>query len=181
VKSAILSAATVGPVEPNWQTLPPASSRSLSGGAASGEQVAKDSAIPPDPIAFACDPVAQPIWLTSGHQDTLATSPIAKADFVKLFADQNASPPSGDILQALSTATEDAPLIGSKPADSPEGWLAEAQQLAGTAQSTDELSRVIELCQRALNAGAAVESATVLRRLAAWAHNRRGELFTGTS
>jgi tetratricopeptide (TPR) repeat protein len=68
------------------------------------------------------------------------------------------------------------PMVISDYSDSPEGWFAQAQQLAQTAESIDELAKIIELCQQALAQAPPTELAGPLRRLAGWAHNRCGEL-----
>jgi tetratricopeptide (TPR) repeat protein len=169
VKTAILTATPIGHTERSWPDLPASDNPRPPGIRDSTPRVAVESALSPDPLS-------QPIWLTSSDQDTLATSPVAQAEFVQLFSDQNSQRPPSDLLQSLSAAADAAPLLMTKHADSPEGWLAEAQQSARLAKSTEDFSGVIDLCQRAIDAGPDVESATALRRLAAWAHNRRGEL-----
>jgi tetratricopeptide (TPR) repeat protein len=60
--------------------------------------------------------------------------------------------------------------------ESPEGWFAQAQQRAQTASSIEDMSTIIELCQRALAEAPPAELAGPLRRLAGWAHNRCGEI-----
>lgn len=62
------------------------------------------------------------------------------------------------------------------PADSPESSLARAQEIASHAASIDELSQVIELCDRGLLPKPSGRTLLSLQRLAAWAHNRRGEI-----
>ncbi|MCC7474175.1 MAG: tetratricopeptide repeat protein [Pirellulales bacterium] len=91
---------------------------------------------------------------------------------------QEASSPSGG---AAPVRTPSAPLaeietIISDCSDTPEGWLAEAQELATRAESLEELASVISLCERGLRGSSTVGAMTSLRRLSAWAHNRRGEL-----
>jgi tetratricopeptide (TPR) repeat protein len=73
--------------------------------------------------------------------------------------------------------TDEELLVISDFGESSKDWLAQAQSLARTAESIDDLSAVVNFCQRGLAEGPAVELAGPLRRLAAWAHNRRGELF----
>jgi tetratricopeptide (TPR) repeat protein len=90
-----------------------------------------------------------------------ATSRIAAAPSAVL-----SSPP-----QRLTRPESTAPAALS-PADCYE----RAQRVAETAQSADELSRVVELCQQALVAHPQKEMATRLRSLGAWARNRHGEL-----
>ena len=69
------------------------------------------------------------------------------------------------------------PLIISDYSDSPEGNLAQAQQRATSAKTAADLSVIADICQRGLASGPPPEIATPLRRLAAWAHNRRGEFL----
>ena len=67
-------------------------------------------------------------------------------------------------------------MVVSDQADSPENCYARAQELPQAALSQDQLANVIVVCQRGLAGGAVPELALALRRLAAWSHNRRGEL-----
>lgn len=62
-------------------------------------------------------------------------------------------------------------------ADTPESCLAKAQDAASHAASTDDLARVIDLCDRGLQAKPTAKTLQSLQRLAAWAHNRRGEIL----
>lgn len=64
--------------------------------------------------------------------------------------------------------------------DTPEGWLEQAQDAAKTAASLEQLSTVITLCDRGLQRTPSSELLGSLRRLSAWAHNRRGELLADT-
>jgi tetratricopeptide (TPR) repeat protein len=64
----------------------------------------------------------------------------------------------------------------SDSSESAESWLAQAQQSAGEANSMQDLAAVIQLCDRGVQAHPSAKLAMSLRRLAAWAHNRRGEL-----
>jgi tetratricopeptide (TPR) repeat protein len=78
---------------------------------------------------------------------------------------------------AAHTDEDLVPLVISDFGESPKDWLAQAQSLAQTAESIADLSSVINHCQRGLAEGPPGELAGPLRRLAAWAHNRRGELL----
>jgi tetratricopeptide (TPR) repeat protein len=69
------------------------------------------------------------------------------------------------------------PVIVSDYVDTPDGWYAQAERLAHSAETLDDLSAVYGICQQGLQSGPAPESSQALRRLAAWAHNRRGELL----
>lgn len=89
--------------------------------------------------------------------------------------------PSGDGAEIVSARP--APIepdmtsvVVSEYVDTAEGWQARAQQSAQVAQTSDDLSAVIQDCRRAIQAGADVEIARRVNRLAAWAYNRRGEL-----
>jgi tetratricopeptide (TPR) repeat protein len=53
-----------------------------------------------------------------------------------------------------------------------------AQQSAGSAKSLEDLAEVIEQCRHGLAGLPAGELADSLRSLAAWAHNRRGEILS---
>jgi tetratricopeptide (TPR) repeat protein len=70
-----------------------------------------------------------------------------------------------------------SPAILSDIVDFPESWLEQAQQAALSAETIDGLTTVAELCGRGLRGEPEQECAKSLRSLAAWAHNRRGELL----
>jgi tetratricopeptide (TPR) repeat protein len=110
---------------------------------------------PPDPARFAPTPLVQPAWLAS---DARPLPPIDRASF------------NQPIVPADS-----APIIATDLGDSPQELLNGAQQAASTARTPAELSAVAALCERGLASKPNVEVATSLRRLAAWAHNLRGE------
>jgi tetratricopeptide (TPR) repeat protein len=125
---------------------------------------AGDFAEPPNPVEFGATPLAQPAWLAADARPAPPDSPVGQASF-----DQ---PIAGRI------NTDSSSFVISDLGDSPEGSLAQAQHAASTAHTLDDLSAVASACQRGLAANPSVEIATSLRRLAAWAHNRRGELLT---
>jgi len=86
-------------------------------------------------------------------------------------------PADADDLHSEATNAHVSPVLLSHYFDSPEGWLGQAQDAAKSADSLDELTLVIGLCQRGINHKPAEDVAGQLRRLAAWAHNRRGEML----
>jgi tetratricopeptide (TPR) repeat protein len=90
----------------------------------------------------------------------IAASPIAAPSAVP-------TPPPQRLTRPESTA---------RAALSPADCYERAQRVAVTAQSADELSRVVEICQQGLAAHPQKEMATRLRSLGAWARNRHGEL-----
>lgn len=59
---------------------------------------------------------------------------------------------------------------------SPAGLLMQAHQLAATARTDDEFSKIYSLCQQVPARTATAEEAAFGRQLAAWALNRRGQL-----
>lgn len=59
---------------------------------------------------------------------------------------------------------------------SPAGLLMQAHQLAATARTEDEFSKIYSLCQQVPARTATAEEAAFGRQLAAWALNRRGQL-----
>ena len=69
------------------------------------------------------------------------------------------------------------PVILSEYVNTADGWRADAEQAALEARSIDELSGVLSLCRQGLASDPSVETVDALRRLAAWAHNRRGEML----
>jgi tetratricopeptide (TPR) repeat protein len=81
--------------------------------------------------------------------------------------------------EPADSATLDAvsPLVISDRDESPQDWLTQAQRLAQSAESIEDLSAIVNLCQRGLANGPADELTGPLERMAAWAHNRRGEML----
>jgi tetratricopeptide (TPR) repeat protein len=69
------------------------------------------------------------------------------------------------------------PVIVSDYVDTSDGWLTKAETAAHSAQTIDELAGVISFCEKGLQAKPVREIDFALRRLAAWAHTRRGELL----
>ncbi|MEX2317970.1 MAG: tetratricopeptide repeat protein, partial [Pirellulales bacterium] len=93
------------------------------------------------------------------------------------FEDQQ--PPFGPVSasKVAQNVPSALPVIVSDYVDSPEGWYAQAERLAHSAASLDDLSAVAGICKQGLQAGPTKDSDLSLRRMAAWAHNRRGELL----
>jgi len=69
----------------------------------------------------------------------------------------------------------DEPGIISDYANAPSSWLADAQETARTARTIDEFDAVVRLCQRVIDANPGENLVSFARKLAAWAHNRKGE------
>lgn len=161
---------------------------------------------PPDPLQFAPHSIAQPSWLAAtrgGATRPVAkagavtfTRPVIHDPFETTAhraggpAPAASGPVLGEPAPSVTTAvvpientalanagSGDEPLVISDLDDPALELLAQAQGLAQTAASMDEHAAIISLCQRGLAAGPPDEVAQPLRRLAAWAHNRRGELL----
>lgn len=161
---------------------------------------------PPDPLQFAPHSVAQPNWLalSSGGTARTGQKPAAVAFTRPLIHDPfeatagtsqgtlnvvsgpalgapgqlpttAVDSPQSEILANLASSEE--PLVISDLDDPSQDVLAQAQGLAQAAESIGEQTDIISLCQRGLAMGPPDEVAQPLRRLAAWAHNRRGELL----
>jgi tetratricopeptide (TPR) repeat protein len=77
----------------------------------------------------------------------------------------------------LSSFGDMLPVIVSDYVDTADGWCAEAERAAEGAKTIDDFSAVIELCQQGLRNEPSMETASRIRRLAAWSHNRRGEIL----
>jgi tetratricopeptide (TPR) repeat protein len=195
VKAAILSADPFELPQVPWNELPTnetwqervAASRAMIDSPAAGH-----FGQPPDPVDFAAQPLHQPGWLApSRAAEVRPLPPIGQA----VTADQTmhdpfelpshalagpalgaAAPLSQTVLQCGPGSAETNTVIISDYAQSADDCLAEAQRLAQSAESVDELSDIADHCQRGLAEAPPDEIASALRRLAAWAHNRRGEL-----
>jgi tetratricopeptide (TPR) repeat protein len=88
--------------------------------------------------------------------------------------------PTGSTIRITSgaePAPDSEPDFISDYSDSPSGWLVEAQELARTAQTTEQLAAVTRLCNRVISANPQDKLAPFSHKLAAWAHNRSGELL----
>jgi tetratricopeptide (TPR) repeat protein len=144
---------------------------------------------PPDAIRFPPKPLTQPTWL-SPKSNVLNTSvlnnPFDDAGVAQSVAltfvpgAEHCTPIASafDVdLTQLTTAVPDAsPEIAPNCPDTAENWQEEAQHAASTADSPDDLSAVIQLCDRGMRSTPDDTVSKSLRRLSAWAHNRRGEL-----
>ena len=62
------------------------------------------------------------------------------------------------------------------PPDRPDDLVARAEKLSKTAKTGEQYGEVIALCEQALADGATQKWETYANKLAAWAHNRRGEV-----
>jgi tetratricopeptide (TPR) repeat protein len=139
-------------------------------------------------------PLPEPVDQALAGESPIHSTPeeaVASQDPFDIAASVPAEPPAtarldvGATTPAISSGVprpapadvDPMPLVISDYADSPEGWLAEAQHLAQTAKSLEDLKAVTDLCQRALSHGPRAEVAAPVRRLAGWAHNRCGELL----
>ncbi len=202
IKSAVL---TTQPDEPNtapWDQLPAA--EELRHRAAAREET--DPTFysrlvnVPDTIRFTPKSLAQPTWFLVETNEAISTklrslprepavfeAPLKAAglaeqtialspDLDSVRADRVVNAFSLDSFNTPSGKIELSPTIVSDCVDTPEGWLEQAQHSAKTANSIEDLSIVIELCDRGVRGGPAGELSSSLRRLSAWAHNRRGEL-----
>jgi len=194
IKSAVL-APPAKPKHPSWDQLPPAENL---------RQRATKQAVSTDPtffenlsgsekiIRFNPTPLTQPSSIASAAEDTpdseLNPAPSNPAAFVPPVIATPAEGPSeepGRISSAFNLGAIDkpasqedvSPTIVSDCADTPESWLAQAQDAATSAESTDELSAVIVLCDRSIHGSPSAKSLASLRKLSAWAYNRRGEMM----
>lgn len=179
VRTAILSTDLVDPAHIPWELLPAAENmraRGVARAAGTDAPAGKYFASPPDPLDFASDSLTQPVWLTVEPPSARPS----RNDGVRMTTyEASHRGDSFDARRARNTQsnTQVSPEIISGIVDSPEGWLAQAQELARNAHSEDDLSTVADLCQRGMGGRPSAELASSLRRLGAWAHNRRGELM----
>jgi tetratricopeptide (TPR) repeat protein len=155
---------------------------------------------PPEPVRSTPQRITQPSWLAPGRNSGIR--PLPPIEGVKdpfeppIGASHERSdatvgpmihspsrPIAGDAAtteqeaQTTYTADDVEPLVISDLGETSKDWLGQAQRLAQRAESIEDLSSIANLCQRGLAEGPPAELAGPLRRLAAWAHNRRGELL----
>ena len=156
---------------------------------------------PPDPIQFEPTDLTQPVSMVpdeDGRPATTADIPalVAQRAFDPFEASTTANsrksepasfvPPetagTGLPLSAVPIEPATPPVLisddgeVSDDGEAPAGALARAEQLAKAAQSAEELTAVAIECKRGLEISPPGDEGLALRRLAAWALNRRGEL-----
>jgi tetratricopeptide (TPR) repeat protein len=203
VKTAILSTDEAKPLRPDWDQLPPAE-QLIAGGqfhkssaTAADDAPAKDSG---SSIRFAPESLTQPTWfdeprerirplplpVETPSEDAVATQDSLEAPIPEAAEPKTAPPQHIQAANPIIAKGQPRPIpaeadllphVISDYADTPEGWFTEAQHLAQTAKSPEELNAINDLCQRALSHGPPPQLAAPLRRLAGWAHNRCGELL----
>lgn len=150
------------------------------------------SAYRTDPVQFAPALPAQPDSLLPEAIASTGTRAFDPFEIPSVSASNGSSgtatiPQNGNATVARQTLGAGQPPGGRRPRidlisamasdaiDSPEGWYAQAERTAQSAQSFDDFTAVVEFCERGLRGGPSPELTAPLRRLAAWAYNRRGE------
>lgn len=203
VPSAVKSAVISQPIEPThipWDQLPPAENLRQRAAAQSRgtDPTFYDRLAGPDQlIRFTPTPLAQPSWLTVEAAEVDLHPSVGVATFNEhLNANARAERPEGmalagpaahtsgqvamafaiDSVIAPPESDDVLPTVVSDCPDTADGWLAQAQQAATSAESADELSGIIDLCDRGIRGAPSSQLLSSLRRLSAWAHNRRGEV-----
>jgi tetratricopeptide (TPR) repeat protein len=179
IKAAVLSQPSPTATEPahlGWDQLPPVEDLLQQ----AANRVVTDPtsidrvAVPHQSTLVAPTPLGQPAWIAA-HIDI--ADPLESMSSIRFGKPPIASIHNGQPANS-PTADEDAvPNFVSDGEDTPECWLAHAQDAALNAESVEELSTIIALCDRGLHVSPSAKTLSSLRRLCAWAHNRRGEYF----
>jgi tetratricopeptide (TPR) repeat protein len=204
IKSALLASPAGEPSHRTWDQLPPAEDlrvRVASRAKETDPTFFARLTPAPDSIHFTPTPLTQPSWLTQIDEETAREPskpvkvdaavfdvPVETPVAVNQAAASVPAPQlqrSEQVSRAFALDTLDTPSMTiEEPAvmmpdamQTADGWLEQAQQIAKDAASLEELTAVIESCDRGLRCGADQKMSTSLRRLSAWAHNRRGELL----
>jgi tetratricopeptide (TPR) repeat protein len=200
VKSAVLARPHGEPDWPTWDMLPPAEDlrhRATAHGIESDPTFYSRLTASVGTIQFTPKPLTQPGWLTE-FDEPIATdsdsipvdpalfdSPLVAIEAANQAATQLAAHAdrAGLVANAFAIDPIDAAPsagvalgVGADSVDTPAGWLEQAQNAAAKANSAEDLSAVIEMCDRGLRSSPDGKLTSSLRRLAAWAHNRRGEI-----
>ena len=203
IKSAMLSAPAGEPAPRMWDQLPPAEdlrNRAAARGPDTDPTFYARLTTQPNAIQFTPKPLTQPTWLTEFDETVLRESsqtqvnaaifdsPLNAPNFVNQTVSQ--SPVSHierseqvnrafalDAIDQSLAKSNVSPSIISDCVETPAGWLEQAQHAAKNADSREELSSVVEFCDHGLRSGPDEKQSSSLRRLSAWAHNRRGELL----
>jgi tetratricopeptide (TPR) repeat protein len=203
IKSAMVAALAAEPSHPKWDQLPPAEdlrTRIAARGQESDPTFFARFTTKPNPIQFTPKPLTQPNWLTENDEvipresrpievsPAVFSSPLNAPGLANQIPSQSSNSHiersdgvSGAFTLDTSNATpaKDNVLQSIIPngIETPTGWLEQAQHAAKGANSPEELSSVVEFCDRGLRSTPDEKLAYSLRRLSAWAHNRRGELL----
>jgi tetratricopeptide (TPR) repeat protein len=140
---------------------------------------------PPDPVRYDADRGGEPVWMAGKMKQPF--SPIEQAAFEQpLTEDAREShqrvqfvPPHLPSAAADAVEVDDEPIFITDIDESktPERLMEQARQLAEKAATLEELLEVSEICGQVLAGNPPVELDAPARKLAALAHNRRGELL----
>jgi tetratricopeptide (TPR) repeat protein len=206
IKTALLSTPAGEPAHSTWDQLPPAEdlrSRVAARGKETDPTFYSRLTATQNAIQFTPKSLTQPTWLTEFNEAVSRESSVVQdaiqvdtavfntlnateyANQTAALAPRSAVERSGQVTRAFETDAMDSslahaevsPSIVSNCVETPEGWLEQAQHAAKEANSPEELSAVVEFCDRGLRGGPDEKLSSSLRRLSAWAHNRRGELL----
>jgi tetratricopeptide (TPR) repeat protein len=203
IKSAMLSVPAGEPARRTWDQLPPAEdlrSRAATRKPETDPTFYARLSTAPNAIQFTPKPLTQPTWLTEFDESVLRESNPTQVDAAVFdsplnapgFANQTAAQSpipnverAEQVNRAFALDTIDttlakadvSPSIISNCDETPAGWLEQAQHAAKDANSPEELSSIVEFCDRGLRGTPDEKQSASLRRLSAWAHNRRGELL----
>jgi tetratricopeptide (TPR) repeat protein len=207
IKSALLSTPAGEPAHSTWDQLPPAEdlrNRAAARGKETDPTFYSRLTTSQNAIQFTPKPLTQPTWLTEfdadASRESIEIKNVIQIDTAVFdsplnatgYANQTAALTPGsaveraghvmrafelDPIDTSSAKVDVSPSIVSNCVETPEGWLEQAQHAARDANSPEELSAVIEFCDRGMRGGPDEKLSSSLRRLSAWAHNRRGELL----
>ncbi len=178
-----------------WDQLPPSENlRSCAAAGAANLSYLTD----PDPIIRTTPPpIAQPDSIVSNAVDSsaaryqppapptgsaisFALNPPAANDPIPTVPSSaetklGADIPCNEKQSAAQDSDDDLSSIIHDTDESAEDWLGHAQDASASAETAEELTTVIEMCDRGIHGTPSAEVLSSLRRLSAWAHNRRGE------
>ena len=146
-----------------------------------GEAVAR--ALPPLISQAGPGSIADPFEMSFAEpSDTPATRAKASASINEPAAFRpgggvkTVEPPATSSLELASPGI--MPVIISDSIKTSDEWYERAETMARTAATPDDFTAVADLCQQGLQCGPAPQTSASLRRLAAWAHNRCGEVMS---
>jgi tetratricopeptide (TPR) repeat protein len=203
VKTVLLSTPAGEPERRIWDLLPPAEdlrSRAASRSPETDPTFYSRLTMAQNAIQLTPQPLTQPTWLTEFDESALSLPTPKRVDTAVLhsplntptYANQTAaqSPASHieraeqvnrafalDTIDTTLAEAEVPPSIISDCVDTAVDWLEQAQHAAKDANTPEELLSIVEFCDRGLRSMPDEKQLAALRRLSAWAHNRRGELL----
>lgn len=122
-------------------------------------------------------PSVKPAATSSDEEDSEAEYESEEAEAEADEETDEAEATEEETSDSEETAEEESTSQNSSKASGAAEFLAKASRSAKTAQTELELQQILRLCEQAKTAKPTAKESAYAKTLAAWAHNRRGELL----